>query len=62
MIEETAVSCPYCGEAIAVLLDWSEGSQEYVEDCQVCCRPIEFRLRTGADGHPDGVDVLRDDD
>ena len=32
--------CPYCGENIQLLLDCSINSQEYIEDCQVCCRPI----------------------
>ena len=34
------VNCPYCGEAIELVVDYSAGSQEYVEDCSVCCRPI----------------------
>jgi len=34
------IACPYCGEAIELLLDLSAGSQRYVEDCSVCCRPI----------------------
>ncbi len=33
-------SCPYCGDAISMLLDLSESPQEYTEDCQTCCRPI----------------------
>ena len=41
---EQTVWCPYCGEQIDVLLDPSEAGQEYTEDCQVCCRPIIFRL------------------
>jgi hypothetical protein len=35
-----SVTCPYCWESIEVILDLSEPSQEYIEDCQVCCRPI----------------------
>ena len=34
-------SCPYCGEMIELLIDCSAGSQQYIEDCSVCCRPIE---------------------
>ncbi len=34
------IGCPYCGEQIDVLVDCSAGSQQYVEDCSVCCRPI----------------------
>jgi len=34
------VSCPYCGESVEIVLDPGSGTrQEYVEDCEVCCRP-----------------------
>jgi hypothetical protein len=37
---EAEVRCPYCGEINEITLDPGSGSeQEYVEDCQVCCRP-----------------------
>jgi hypothetical protein len=32
--------CPYCWEEISMLLDLSVNEQTYVEDCEVCCRPI----------------------
>lgn len=32
--------CPYCGEPVQLLVDSSAGLQHYVEDCQVCCRPM----------------------
>ena len=32
--------CPYCAERIELLIDNSEAHQSYIEDCQVCCRPI----------------------
>jgi transcription elongation factor Elf1 len=35
-------SCPYCGEQISMVLDLSVGKQTYVEDCEVCCNPIEI--------------------
>jgi hypothetical protein len=41
-LEERSVECPYCGEAIDVLIDCSLEQQNYIEDCQVCCRPIVF--------------------
>ena len=34
-------TCPHCGERISMLLDMSASSQRYVEDCEVCCNPIE---------------------
>jgi transcription elongation factor Elf1 len=36
-------TCPYCGEEISMVLDMSVSNQTYVEDCEVCCRPIEIR-------------------
>ena len=45
------VSCPYCGEEALIRLDPGSGPrQEYVEDCPVCCRPWEVRVRYAADG------------
>jgi len=49
-MEEHTVSCPYCGENINVLLDNSVDEQQYIEDCQVCCRPIVFKVTTGFSG------------
>jgi Cysteine-rich CPXCG len=41
MFETTAeVNCPYCGETITVFLDLSVESQNYIEDCSVCCQPM----------------------
>ena len=48
--DEHRIHCPYCGEPINVLIDTSAGSQHYIEDCQVCCRPIEFELVIEATG------------
>lgn len=46
MIEETIVHCPSCGEAVALAIDTSAGfEQEYVEDCAVCCRPMDVFVR-----------------
>jgi transcription elongation factor Elf1 len=39
---EHSFTCPYCGEAISMVLDLSVRSQTYVEDCEVCCNPIEI--------------------
>jgi len=35
-------NCPYCGEEISMVLDLSVPRQTYVEDCEVCCNPIEI--------------------
>ena len=48
---DAAVHCPYCGEAVEIALDPGGGAvQEYVEDCQVCCRPWRVRVHYGAHG------------
>ena len=40
MLEEHVFICPYCWQSISMLLDLSVDEQTYVEDCEVCCRPI----------------------
>lgn len=42
MIESAEVSCPYCGAAFTTSIDCSAGNQTYIEDCHICCQPIEF--------------------
>jgi transcription elongation factor Elf1 len=42
--------CPRCGERISLLLDLSVAEQEYIEDCEVCCCPLEISYRADADG------------
>jgi hypothetical protein len=52
MLPAIDVHCPYCGEPIALLVDASAGAQQYVEDCQVCCRPMRVAVDVDADGDP----------
>ena len=61
-LEQRAISCPYCGESITILIEPSEGAAvgeahidyaepyEYIEDCQVCCRPIRIHVRIDYSG------------
>ena len=60
--ESTAdVICPYCGEAVTIAVDPGGGSaQEYVEDCEVCCRPWNVRVRF-VGGVPDVLIVPLDE-
>jgi len=46
------LQCPYCGEWIDLALDPSVEAQQYVEDCQVCCRPMLVTVRWDDDGAP----------
>ena len=48
--EFSVVQCPYCGEAFETRIDGSAGSCTYVEDCQVCCQPIEMSLNVDSAG------------
>jgi len=48
---DVEVTCPYCGEVVGISVDASGGaSQEYVEDCQVCCRPWQVHVSYDDDG------------
>jgi hypothetical protein len=59
---DAVIACPYCGEAVEITLDPGSGSdQEYVEDCEVCCRPWRVRVRYDRFGHAD-VDAVGEDD
>ena len=42
LLQTHNLDCPYCGEAIQIIVDCSISTQEYIEDCPVCCRPINF--------------------
>jgi len=44
LLNSSYITCPYCGETIEVLIDYSLQRQEYVEDCEVCCRPITMKV------------------
>jgi hypothetical protein len=46
--------CPYCGEAVEIALDPGSGTrQEYVEDCEVCCRPWNVHVTYDDEGTAD---------
>ncbi len=52
-VTESRLHCPYCDAAISVLIDGSVPSQSYVEDCEVCCRPIVLDVSVAHDGSID---------
>ena len=49
-VVEHRFTCPYCWESITMLLDLTVADQSYVEDCEVCCNPINllFHAEQGA--------------
>ena len=52
MLLERRITCPYCGEPLSILIDLSAGAQSYIEDCQVCCQPMQIAFET------DGSELL----
>ncbi len=48
-VQEVEIQCPFCAEPITILIDTSVAKQEYVEDCEVCCRPmvIKYQVQGG---------------
>lgn len=49
-VGEHGFQCPYCGEGITVVIDTSAAGQAYVEDCEVCCQPIELSFAVDDEG------------
>ena len=45
MRDSLAILCPHCGETFSLAVDVSEGSGEFVIDCEVCCRPMSVNVR-----------------
>lgn len=45
-MEETFFTCAHCWERVSILIDVSaDGVHQFVEDCEVCCNPIAFRVQ-----------------
>jgi hypothetical protein len=57
--EFATVQCPYCGETFETAVDLSAGSFSYVEDCHVCCQPIELVGGTDEEGALVGLTANR---
>ena len=36
--------CPHCWETQLKMIDPSVDEQNFIEDCEVCCNPLEFNL------------------
>jgi hypothetical protein len=61
LLQFVTISCPYCGEAFGTNVDVSSGSCAYVEDCQVCCQPIEVAIEVDEGGELTAIDARRPD-
>ena len=52
-LDTVLIDCPYCGENIEKVIDCSIDFQEYIEDCDVCCRPVSLLVKVGEEGDID---------
>ena len=50
LLEERHFDCPACGAPVSMVLDLSVTDQTYVEDCEVCCQPLEITVHAEAGG------------
>ena len=57
MHDSISIECPHCGESFSLALDVSEGSAEFIVDCEVCCRPMTVAVRIH-EGEIEGLDVV----
>lgn len=41
---EQTIDCPHCGHHTNIVVDASEGDQNYYEDCRACCNPMHLTV------------------
>lgn len=58
MLSTKKCYCPYCGEFIEMVVDASEAPQSYIEDCFVCCRPINVTVTVENDHHGENEEII----
>ncbi|MDZ7788183.1 MAG: CPXCG motif-containing cysteine-rich protein [Halofilum sp. (in: g-proteobacteria)] len=61
MLDELDIDCPYCGAHFTALIEPDDADSDYIQDCEICCHPIHFRVRDDGGGGLQ-VEVARDDD
>lgn len=60
MLEETQIDCPYCGESITLFLDFSSADASYIEDCSVCCQPMQVSFSLDAQGELEFIEAVQE--
>ena len=60
-LKSNKINCPYCGEMIWIQIDCSIENQTYIEDCQVCCRPIHINVTVNEDAEVEVYSSREDD-
>ena len=61
LLKAVSIQCPYCGETIEVMVDCSIPHQEYIEDCEVCCKPMAISVNVG-EGDSARVEARQEDE
>ncbi len=51
LVDTVRIACPYCGENVELVIDCSVISQVYIEDCEVCCKPINISANIDENGN-----------
>lgn len=59
--EFVGIQCPWCGERLETHVDLTAGEQSYIEDCQVCCQPMQLSLELEENGALRSILVQRVD-
>jgi hypothetical protein len=54
-LETRSAQCPYCGETVEIDIEPLEEAQTFIEDCTVCCRPIQYEVAVNAE---DEIEVI----
>jgi len=54
-----SIQCPYCGERLDTPVEIGTGANTYIEDCQICCQPIELEVQVDSQGAFVGLSVRR---
>ena len=49
-LNEYQLTCPYCWEVYSLVMESEADTVELIEDCQICCHPIQLRMETAKDG------------
>jgi hypothetical protein len=62
MLDSVDVTCPYCGEAFEALIEPGDAGSAYIQDCEICCNPIQFHLEATADAAAPTVTVAPADE
>jgi len=44
VLVEIQIQCPHCGEVITSMADTSQGDYSTIEDCEVCCAPMNIEV------------------